>query len=76
MAHDARATVTAALTLLLAGCGESPSPSPVVEGTATTRDSASVQLIEYSAVPTGLPVWRIADTPEVRIGALEHETER
>src|SRR5688572_4744287 len=35
------------------------------------RDSAGVRIVQYSAMPSNLPVWRLASSPDLRIGAAD-----
>ncbi len=56
------------MALLAAGCSDAPVGTPE----ALRRDSAAVQIVEHPpGAVDALPTWRLADTPAVRIGALE-----
>ena len=68
--HRSTGLIVLMLTLLIAACGEAPTPS--IEAGSTVRDSAGIQVVE-SAAPVWKDEsgWRLGDTPLLDIGRLD-----
>jgi len=70
--RDVSLIVTAALAALTVvptgSCEVTPHAVP-----ATVRDSASIRIVEHQAEPGALATWRLSETPQAVIGALQDE---
>ncbi len=57
-----------AILMTLAACEAVP-----LSGDPVVQDSAGVRIVKYPAVPAGLPVWRVSETPSTVIGTVHGE---
>jgi len=55
---------------LAAACGD-PGASAPADLSGEVFDSAGVTVVQHASVPADLPVWTLADTPEVSVGVVD-----